>query len=294
MPQREGQHRKTRWGDASEERDVSRRAVLFPDMAGWFAVRMALRAPGSHTSSEIIVYGQTHLAVPVVCRAHQPRATGHPLLSFTSILLFCLLLVLASWGWILTLHTGGGPEANCWVGKAEARQAPQLLWGGRRLRGACSHLQHFPSLSLPALAYKGSLLISRLCSAPPWWRARRGGSWVRECPLSLPGACTEASSFRAAGSFAPSEVSGGGTALPLCISPKVAATLPGGYKAFRQAAVSQGLSLVVWHGLGPPDACGSAHEGCHGRRSSSCSSGGHLRVWGGSSHGATWSPWPGS
>lgn len=120
------------------------------------------------------------------------------------------------------------------------------------------------------------------------------GSWVRECPLSLPGACTEASSLRAAGSFAPPEVSGGGTALPLCISPKVAATLPGGYKAFRQAVVSQGLSLVVWHGLGPPNACGSAREGCHGPRSSSCSSGGHLRVWGGRSHGATWSPWPGS
>lgn len=175
MPQREGQHRKTRWGDASEERDVSRRAVLFPDMAGWFAVRMALRAPGSHTSSEIIVYGQTHLAVPVVCRAHQPRATGHPLLSFTSILLFCLLLVLASWGWILTLHTGGGPEANRWVGKAEARQAPQLLWGGWRLRGACSHLRRFPSLSLPALGYKRvsahfmPMLCPFLVKGQAWW-----------------------------------------------------------------------------------------------------------------------------
>ena len=67
--------------------------VLLADMAGCFAVRMALGAPASHPSSEIIVWCQTHLAVPAVWGARQPGALGHPLPSFTSILLFCLLFI---------------------------------------------------------------------------------------------------------------------------------------------------------------------------------------------------------
>lgn len=164
--------------------------------------------------------------------------------------------------------------------------------------GGCVEPAHTCGVSLPCpcLPWATKGLCSFHAHALPLSGEGPGlvGSWVRECPLSLPGACTEASSLRAACSFAPPEVSGGGTALLLCVSPKVAATLPGGYRTFRQAVVSQGLSLVVWHGLGAPNACGSACEGCHGPRSSSCSSGGHLRVWGGRSHGATWSPWPGS
>lgn len=39
---------------------------MLADMAGCLAVRMALGAPASRTSSEIIVRCQTHLAVPVV------------------------------------------------------------------------------------------------------------------------------------------------------------------------------------------------------------------------------------